>query len=72
MSKIVGFIAGPFEDDEMIWNVCQVQYEDGSVESEEIFYDDFDDAYGDMCLLESGAEIDLEEDYIDEREIEDW
>lgn len=65
MFKILKVISGPYEDEGLIWNVCEVE-QDGQVIEEEIYYDLVDEAYADIA--ECGAEgiVDEYDEYLDE------
>jgi hypothetical protein len=42
--KIHRVVSGPYDEDEVIWNLCLVEI-DGELEQVELFFDDFDSAY---------------------------
>ena len=75
MSKIIGFVSGPFTEGGYIWSVCEVRHDNNSVEIEEVYYDTFEDAYQDMMELSHGQELDIEDEFLEsweEEEIDEW
>ena len=45
--KIHRVVSGPFflEEENCYYNLCLIEYEDGTLENEEVLMDDFDSAY---------------------------
>lgn len=71
MAKILTCLDGPFHRSEY-WLVCEVEYPDGDVCVEEVFYDSLEEATEDMYWLELpwNEGIDLDEEYLTDDEEE--
>jgi hypothetical protein len=70
MTKIVKILDGPFEQDGVVWLLCELTDGRGTYWHEEIYYDSVEEAYADFSELSCDG-LELEEDYLDEDETYD-
>ena len=71
MKRLVEISEGPREDGGFIVVLAFIQHEDGWITEEELFYDSFYDAYGDMADLAEGLMVEWgsdEDEFLTEEE----